>query len=136
MPVEEVSAPNKTPNIVSSDRFTGRLPEDVSYVIDSQLTDAPPRSGLNFWLPWGGCMSCRVCLSENQQNFTGELTVAFPGVQRLNQSPVYVCLKTLVCLDCGYAELVLPTARLEQLRKGLGASLPREQIGAEYSRLQ
>ena len=32
-------------------------------------------------------MACEACLSENQQNFSGELTVAFPGVQRLNQFP-------------------------------------------------
>jgi len=81
-------------------------------------------------------MGCKACSSENQQNFSGELTVAFPGVQRLNQSPVYVCQKTLVCLDCGYAELVFPATELEKLRKGMGGSHPKLQFAPEYSRLQ
>jgi hypothetical protein len=81
-------------------------------------------------------MACKACLSENQQNFSGELTVAFPGVQILNQAPVYVCQKTLVCLDCGYTELVFPATQLERLRKGMGGLHPRVQFAAEYSRLQ
>jgi len=27
--------------------------------------------------------------------------------------------KILVCLDCGYTELIVPTAELAQLRKGM-----------------
>ena len=64
-------------------------------------------------------MSCKKCASTHQQNFQGELTVAFPGTERLNLSPVYVCQKTLVCLECGYTELVIPATELEKLRKGM-----------------
>jgi hypothetical protein len=81
-------------------------------------------------------MACKACSSENQRNFTGELTVAFPGVQRLNQSPVYVCQNTSVCLDCGYTELVFPETGLELLRKGMGEPRQRVQFMGEYSRLQ
>jgi len=64
-------------------------------------------------------MACKACASERQQSFSGELSVAFPGVERLNLSPVYVCQKILVCLDCGYTEFVLPAINLEKLRKGM-----------------
>lgn len=64
-------------------------------------------------------MACKACASELQQEFSGELSVAFPGVERLNLSPVYVCQKTLVCLDCGFTELVLPATELGKLRKGM-----------------
>jgi hypothetical protein len=64
-------------------------------------------------------MSCKKCASTHQQDFQGELAVAFPGKERLNLSPVYVCQKTLVCLDCGYTELVVPATELEKLRKGM-----------------
>jgi len=64
-------------------------------------------------------MACEACSSENQQNFSGELTVPFPGVKRYNLSPVYVCQRVLVCLDCGYTELVVPAPQLEKLRKGM-----------------
>jgi hypothetical protein len=64
-------------------------------------------------------MSCRSCESDKQQFFAEELTVAFPGVQRMNLAPVYICQKTLVCLDCGFTELVVPTPQLEQINKGM-----------------
>jgi hypothetical protein len=64
-------------------------------------------------------MPCDKCGSTHQQAFRGELTVAFPGIERLNLSPIYVCEKTLVCLDCGFTELVIPTTELEKLKKGM-----------------
>ena len=67
----------------------------------------------------GGDMTCKKCASTRLQNFQGELTFAFPGTERLNLSPVYVCQKTLVFLDCGYTELVIPATELEKLATGM-----------------
>ena len=64
-------------------------------------------------------MACKNCASERQQYFSGELSVAFLAIEKLNQTPVYVIQKILVCLDCGYAELSVPTPELDQLRKGV-----------------
>ena len=64
-------------------------------------------------------MACMKCASEKQQYFSGELSVAFLAIEKLKQSPVYVVQKILVCLDCGYTELIIPTAELDQLRKGM-----------------
>ncbi len=80
-------------------------------------------------------MSCKVCSSHNLEKFSAELSVAFPGVQRLHLSPVYICQKTLVCLDCGYTELVIPAADLANLRKGMERSHSRNQLTVQYSRL-
>lgn len=47
-----------------------------------------------------------------------ELSISFLGIENLKLGPVNVIQKTPVCLDCGYLDLVLPTAELEHLRKG------------------
>ena len=59
-------------------------------------------------------------MSTHQQEFQGELTIAFPGAKRLNLSPVYICQKTLVCLGCGYTELVVPATESKELQEGNG----------------
>jgi len=64
-------------------------------------------------------MACKSCASEKQQYFSGELSVAFLAIEKLEKGPVYVVQKILVCLNCGYAELIIPTAELEELRKGM-----------------
>ncbi len=64
-------------------------------------------------------MACKSCGSEKQQHFSGELSVASLVIEKLKQAPVYVVRKILVCLGCGYTELLVPTAELAQLRKGM-----------------
>jgi hypothetical protein len=64
-------------------------------------------------------MACKGCESEKQQAIPVELVFAFPGIEGIKLSPVYVSHKVLVCLDCGYAQLVVPPAQLEQLKKGI-----------------
>jgi hypothetical protein len=63
-------------------------------------------------------MTCKSCGSEKQQSFTGELSVAFPAIEKLKQAPVYIVQNILVCFNCGYSELIIPAAELAQLRKG------------------
>jgi hypothetical protein len=62
-------------------------------------------------------MPCRVCSSHNLQKLDGELTASFPSVKDVKASPIYVCQEVRVCMDCGFAELRIPTAELEVLRK-------------------
>jgi len=63
-------------------------------------------------------MSCNKCASRNQRGFTGELTVSFSEIENINLAPVYISQDVLVCLDCGHIELILPAAKLEQLKRG------------------
>ena len=52
-------------------------------------------------------MACKRCASDNQQIFLGELTFAFPGLERFNLSTVYIFPAFLLCLYCGYTEVQL-----------------------------
>jgi len=70
-------------------------------------------------------MACKKCASGAQQDFAGELSVVFPGIERLNLSPVYICQNIFVCLDCGFTELVIPKSELDRLRVGMAQ--PRSQ---------
>lgn len=67
-------------------------------------------------------MACKVCNSENVQKLDGELTVSLPSPKDLKVPPVYVCQSVLVCLDCGFAELAIPTAELLPFKKAKAAS--------------
>ncbi len=67
-------------------------------------------------------MACKVCRSENTQKFEGELTASLPDLKGLKVSPTYICQSLLVCLDCGFAELIIPTSELQALKKAKVAS--------------
>ena len=68
-------------------------------------------------------MACKQCGAIPQQDFPTEITVTFPGIERLNHSPsIYACQHILVCLDCGFTELLIAPPELERLRKGMAAS--------------
>jgi hypothetical protein len=62
-------------------------------------------------------MPCRECSSDNLQKLDGELTASFSSLKDVKISPIYVCQEVRVCMDCGFAELRLPTPELEVLRK-------------------
>ena len=61
-------------------------------------------------------MPCKACKSENLQKLDGELTASLPDPKGVGFSPVYVCQTVLVCLDCGFAELIVPMSELHSLR--------------------
>lgn len=66
-------------------------------------------------------MTCKKCASTGQQYFLSELSILFPERDRLNSSSIYICQDVLICLDCGYVELVVAAAELEKLRVGMDA---------------
>lgn len=67
-------------------------------------------------------MACKVCNSENLQRLEGELTASFPSLKALKIPPIYVCQSFVVCLACGFAELVIPTTELQSLKQAKAAS--------------
>ena len=67
-------------------------------------------------------MACKACNSQNLQRLDGELTASLPNLKALNVSPIYVCQSVVVCLDCGFAELVIPTSELLSLKNAKAAS--------------
>jgi len=67
-------------------------------------------------------MACKVCASPNIQKLKGELSASFPDARRANLPPIYVCKEVVVCLDCGFTELVIPASELDRFKKGNAAS--------------
>jgi hypothetical protein len=80
---------------------------------------ARPDSSRNVLL--GGDMACKVCASDNQQEFPGEMNVGFPGINRVSLSPVYISTELSVCLHCEHTELVIPATKLARLKEGMHA---------------
>ena len=64
-------------------------------------------------------MSCKACKSENVRKLNGELTASVSTLKALSVSPLYVCQNILVCLNCGFAELVIPASELESLKRAM-----------------
>jgi len=62
-------------------------------------------------------MQCKACRSENLHTFAGELTASSLSVENVDLAPVYVCQQVVVCVDCGFAELVVPPQELAKLKK-------------------
>ena len=46
-------------------------------------------------------MSCRLCSSSNEAEFTAEMMIHFSGRKHLENPGVLVISELLVCLDCG-----------------------------------
>jgi hypothetical protein len=67
-------------------------------------------------------MVCKICTSANLQRLKGELSASFPELQRATLPPIYVCQDVVVCLDCGFAELVIPAPELERLKNRTSAT--------------
>jgi len=60
---------------------------------------------------------CKRCGGARLKEFSAELTVIQPDLQRLDQPPLYVCDHAIVCLDCGLVELTIPASDLDRLKK-------------------
>jgi hypothetical protein len=69
-------------------------------------------------------MRCTSCLSENMSSFTGETTIHFPGLRDIEEPPVYVSPKLVVCLACGATQFVMPEFELRLLAKAVARVAP------------
>lgn len=67
---------------------------------------------------YGGIAQCKQCYSERLDKFTGELAIHFTGLEGLNKPIVWVFPKLLVCLNCGFTELMVPGRELQTLEGG------------------
>jgi hypothetical protein len=63
--------------------------------------------------------NCNHCRSERLGRFSGELAIHFTGLAGLNKPIVWVFPQLLVCLHCGFAELVVPKRELQVLETGI-----------------
>ncbi len=52
-------------------------------------------------------MSCAVCASVNEAEFTAEMMIHFSGLKHLANPGVLVFPKVSVCLDCGVSRFTI-----------------------------
>jgi len=61
-------------------------------------------------------MSCRACNSANQRELPAEIAMHFPGRGNLDKEAVLAFPILLVCLDCGFAEMMMTKIEVSLLR--------------------
>jgi hypothetical protein len=62
-------------------------------------------------------MTCPLCVSANQAEFTAEVNIHFRGLENIDNPGVLLFPVVLVCLDCGSARFSTPAAELSQLAR-------------------
>jgi hypothetical protein len=60
-------------------------------------------------------MSCPLCVSDNQVEFSAEIVVHSSGLKNIDCPAVYVFPKLLVCVSCGFSQFTVPKAELAVL---------------------
>jgi hypothetical protein len=60
-------------------------------------------------------MSCKSCSSDNLRKFKTEIAVHFPFSENNDKPHVFLFPEILVCLKCGYGEVVVPEDQLRVL---------------------
>jgi len=63
-------------------------------------------------------MSCRLCCSTNEAEFTAEMMIHFGGRKHLDNPGVLTFSEILVCLDCGSTRFRIAEMELNLLREG------------------
>jgi len=62
-------------------------------------------------------MSCELCSSANQAEFTTETMIHFRGLNHLVHPGVLTFPTVLVCLDCGFLRFKIPETESRLLRE-------------------
>lgn len=62
-------------------------------------------------------MSCPVCVSANQEEFSAEMMFHFRGMENLDRPGVMMFPKVQVCLDCGFSQFTTAKMSLTLLAK-------------------
>jgi len=60
-------------------------------------------------------MACNSCGATNQEKFSSEIHVHFPGLTNVDKIPVLIFPELLVCLNCGKTEFTVTKDELGQL---------------------
>ena len=71
-------------------------------------------------------MSCRLCFSSNEAEFTAEIMIHFSGRKQLENPGVLTFPEILVCLDCGSTRFRIAETELNLLREGNAPSSAAE----------
>jgi hypothetical protein len=75
-------------------------------------------------------MSCLLCASPNQEEFTAEVNIHFRGIRNVDNPGVLIFPRLLVCSDCGFSRFTASRTELALLAGGfqkVGAS-PQKRV--------
>ena len=62
-------------------------------------------------------MPCKSCASKTQVRLNAELVLTSPKLKSaLQDAPLYLIAKPVVCLDCGFFQLRVPHPKLKLLK--------------------
>jgi hypothetical protein len=61
-------------------------------------------------------MSCVLCGSANNSEFSAEINLHFSGLENLDKPSGLVFPQVLLCLDCGFSRFTTPETELGLLR--------------------
>jgi hypothetical protein len=61
---------------------------------------------------------CKVCAFDNQRKFPGEMSVGFPGINRVSLPAIGVCA-VLWCAWTAEMQSFIPATKLERLKEGM-----------------
>ncbi len=60
-------------------------------------------------------MSCLMCVSAKQVEYSFEMMVHRDGLKNIDNASVLVLQKALICLDCGFSQFTVPKSELALL---------------------
>jgi hypothetical protein len=72
-------------------------------------------------------MSCGLCSSSNEVEFTAEMMIHFSGRKHLENPGVLTFSPMLVCLDCGSTRFRIAETELNLLREGNTPAMAAEE---------
>jgi hypothetical protein len=64
-------------------------------------------------------MSCLLCASDNQEEFTAEMIIHFSGLKNLDEPGIWASSKLLICLDCGFSHFTIQEPSWHPLQTAL-----------------
>jgi hypothetical protein len=62
-------------------------------------------------------MSCAMCSSANQAEFTTEMMIHFDSLKHLTNPGLLIFPKVSICLDCGFSWFNVPKAELASIAR-------------------
>lgn len=60
-------------------------------------------------------MACKSCGAPNQNALSAEMEIHVPGLENLDRPAVWLFPRILVCMDCGFAEFLVPEDKFQCL---------------------
>ena len=78
-------------------------------------------------------MSCLLCNSDKQQEFTAEINIHFNGFKHIDNPGVVFLPQLLLCLECGFSQFTTPRMELTLLATGIppSAAINRPEFSRE-----